>query len=174
MTQEQAIESLINSCKKYAEIVEQLQKENAFLADTIEKNNLNQIKTERQSLLKENEKCKNDLRNAISEINQAKSEYAFKISELNNKLAEIKRKQDDIELYINAEADKKVKNIKLEYQNYKKANKENFNKNLAENIAKNNDILQREKLKLHIQNRMLIIITIISMIFGTISIFIHF
>ena len=37
------------------EAIEQLQEENAFLSDTIKKNNLGQIKSERRSLLSENE-----------------------------------------------------------------------------------------------------------------------
>lgn len=55
MTYDEAIESLLNTCQDLKEAIEQLQEENTFLVETIEKNNLGQIKSERRSLLAQNE-----------------------------------------------------------------------------------------------------------------------
>ena len=60
MTYEEAIESLLNTCQDLKEAIEQLQEENKFLVETIEKNNLGQIKSERRFLLAQNEQYKKD------------------------------------------------------------------------------------------------------------------
>ena len=115
MTYDEAIASLLETCFLCSyfqkEAVEQLQEENAFLADTIEKNNLGQIKSERRSLLSENEQCKRDAAIAIREANRIKSEYESKISEVNDTLADVREKQSDIDSYIDTEAEKKIENM---------------------------------------------------------------
>lgn len=45
MTHDEAITSLLETCENLKEAIEQLLKKNAFLADTIEKNNLEKIET---------------------------------------------------------------------------------------------------------------------------------
>lgn len=103
MTQDEAIEKLINTCDEMKDVIEQLQAENAFLVDTIEKYNLDQIKSERRSLLMENKRCKLESQLAIEEANRIKKEYESKMSEANIRLADARKKQSEIDLYIRKE-----------------------------------------------------------------------
>lgn len=119
MTHDEAIASLLETCENLKEAIEQLQEENAFLTDTIEKHNLGKYISERRSLLSENEQCKKDANIAIAKANQIKSEYESKIAEANDRLADAKKKHSDIDLYIDAEAEKKIENIKSEYEEQK-------------------------------------------------------
>ncbi len=140
MTHDEAIESLINTCNNLKEAIEQLQEENAFLADTIEKNHLNKIVSERRSLLsdiKQRELKADSLTRAAITI---KSEYSDKLNELNERLSDVKSKQLDIDSYIDIEADKKAESIKADYQKHKKANDIELQKHIEEN-----DNLTKEK-----------------------------
>lgn len=170
MTHDEAIASLLETCENLKEAIEQLQEENAFLADTIEKNNLGQIKSERRSLLSENEQCKKNADIAIKKANQIKSEYESKISELNDSLADAKKKQSDINLYIHIEAEKKIKNIKLDYEEHKKAN----DKMLADHKAENDKQLQEIKSFYKEKNKKYFIISLVSILFAIIGIVINF
>ena len=97
MTHDEAIEKLINTCNEMKDVIEQLQEENAFLADTIEKYNLGQIKSERRFLLMENQRCKLESQLAIEEANRIKKEYESKMSEANNRLADARKKHSEID-----------------------------------------------------------------------------
>ena len=167
MTHDEAIASLLETCENLKEAIEQLLEENAFLADTIEKNNLGQIKSERRSLLSENEQCKRDADIAIREANRIKSEYESKISEVNDTLADVREKQSDIDSYIDTEAEKKIENIKLEY---KKANDEALKKHKAENDKQ----LQEKETIYREKNKKYFIITLVSVILAITGIIINF
>ena len=167
MTHDEAIASLLETCENLKEAIEQLLEENAFLADTIEKNNLGQIKSERRSLLSENEQCKRDADIAIREANRIKSEYESKISEVNDTLADVREKQSDIDSYIDTEAEKKIENIKLEY---KKANDEALKKHKAENDKQ----LQEKETIYREKNKKYFIITLVSVILAITGIVINF
>ena len=143
------------------ESVEKLQEENAFLADTIEKHNLGQIKMERRSLLIENEQCKRDASIAIQKAQQIKDEYEFKMTDADNRLADVKRKQSDVNLYIEEEAENKVKGIKAEYENYKKSN----DKALEKHKEENNKKIKEKELFFREKNKKYFIITAISVVF---------
>ena len=170
MTHDEAIASLLETCGNLKEAVEQLQEENAFLTDTIEKNNLGQIKTERRSLLSENEQCKRNADIAIKKANQIKSEYESKISEADDKLSDARKKQSDIDSYIDTEAEKKIENIKYRYEEYKKAN----DKALKKHIAENDKQLQETKSYYKEKNKRRFIFAIISFLVGVIGIVINF
>ena len=167
MTHDEAIASLLETCENLKEAIEQLLEENAFLADTIEKNNLGQIKSERRSLISENEQCKRDADIAIREANRIKSEYESKISEVNDTLADVREKQSDIDSYIDTEAEKKIENIKLEY---KKANDEALKKHKAENDKQ----LQEKETIYKEKNKKYFIITLVSVILAITGIVINF
>ena len=137
MTYDEAITKLVNTSDELKNIIIQLQTENAFLVETIEKNNLGQIKSERQFLLRENEKCKKESQFAIKEANQIKKEYEYKISEVDDILADVKKKQSEIVLYINNEAEKKIEGIKAEYKNQKESNNRALEQCVLENEKKN-------------------------------------
>lgn len=132
MTLDEAINELTQSCTDLKEVVELLQKENAFLTDTIEKHNLGNIKSERRALLSENEQCKRKAEAAIRKAKQIETEYESKISEANSILADVKKKQSDIDSYIEKEVENKLKDIRKEYENYKiQKDKEIHEKELA-------------------------------------------
>lgn len=168
MTHDEAIESLLETCENLKEAIEQLQEENAFLTDTIEKNNLGKIKSERRTLLDENEQCKRDADIAIKKANQIKSEYESKLSEANDRLSDARKKQSDIDSYINTEAEKKIENIKYEYEEYKKSN----DKALKKHIAENDKQLQETKVFYKEKNRKWIIFGIIGIAAIVINLFI--
>ena len=170
MTYDEAIASLLETCENLKEAIEQLQEENAFLTDTIEKNNLGQIKTERRSLLSENEQCKRNADIAIKKANQLKSEYESKISEANDRLSDVREKQSDIDSYIDTEAEKKIENIKYKYEEYKKSN----DKALKKHIAENNKQLQETKALYKEKNKKYFIVTLTSILFAIIGIVINF
>ena len=170
MTHDEAIASLLKTCENLKEAIEQLQEENAFLTDTIEKNNLGQIKSERRFLLSENEQCKRNADMAMKKANQLKSEYESKISEVNDRLSDVKEKQANIDSYIDIEAEKKITNIKLEYEEYKKSN----DKSLKKHIAENDKQLQETKSFYKEKNKKYFIISFISVLFAIIGIVINF
>lgn len=170
MTHDEAIASLLETCENLKEAIEQLQEENAFLTDTIEKNNLGQIKSERRSLLSENEQCKRNANIAIKRANQIKSEYESKISEVNDRLSDAKEKQADIDSYIDIEAEKKIENIKYKYEEYKKSN----DKALKKHIAESNKQLQETKTLYKEKNKKYFIVTLVSILFAIAGILTNF
>lgn len=170
MTHDEAIASLLETCENLKEAIEQLQEENAFLTDTIEKNNLGQIKSERRTLLSENEKCKRDADITIRKANQIEAEYKSKVSEADNRLADARRKQSDIDSYIDIEADKKIESIKVDYQKHKNANDKELQKHITEN-----DKQTKEKELYYInKNKKCMIIAALSLLIGITGIIINF
>lgn len=159
MTYDEAIESLLKTCENLKETIEQLQKENTFLADTIEKNNLGQIRSERRSLLLENKQCK-----------KIQEDYESKISEAENILVDVKKKQADINSYIDAEVKKKVVNIQIGYERRIKENNEDLERHKAENdkLVQKKELLYKKKSKKHL------IITLISICLAIIGIAVNF
>ena len=170
MTHEEAITSLLETCENLKEAIEQLQEENAFLTDTIEKNNLGQIKSERRSLLSENEQCKKNADIAIKKANQIKSEYESKISEADDKLSDARKKQSDIDSYIDIEAEKKIENIKYKYEEYKKSN----DRALKKHIAENDKQLQETESYYKEKDKKYFIVTLVSILFAIAGILINF
>jgi thiol:disulfide interchange protein len=170
MTYDEAIASLLETCENLKEAIEQLQEENAFLADTIEKNNLDQIESERRSLLAENEQYKRNADITIRKANQIKEEYESKISETNDRLADVKKKQIDIDSYIEVESEKKIANIKMEYEKHKKAN----DKALKQHKDENDKQLQEKETFYKEKNKKYSIITLASIVLAIIGIAINF
>lgn len=170
MTYDEAIASLLETCENLKEAIEQLQEENAFLTDTIVKNNLGQIKSERRYLLSENEQCKRNADIAMWNANQVKTEYETKMSEVNDKLADVNRKQSNINSYIEAEAENKVKDIKAEYEKYKEAN----DKALDRYKAENDNQLHEKELFFRKRNKKYLVAAIVSIVFGIVGIIVNF
>ena len=115
MTHDEAIESLLETCQNLYEAIELLQVENAFLADTIEKNNLGELKYERRSLLSENEQYKEAADIAIQNAKQVKLEYETKMHEAESRLADAKKKQMEVDSYIEVETENRLTNMRMEY-----------------------------------------------------------
>lgn len=110
MTEDKAIESLLESCEDFKETIDRLTEENAFLTDTIEKNNLGKIAAERQALLQ-----------TAAEAEKIQREYDDKLIEINRRLQDVKSKQTDIASYIDAETKKKIRDVKKSYALQKEA-----------------------------------------------------
>lgn len=104
MTHDEAIESLMNSCEEFTNMIEQLKTQNAFLTDTIEKSNLGEIAKERKTLLSQVQK-------AEEETTRLKKEYESKLAELNKKISEVKYKESDLDSYINKEIAKRTADL---------------------------------------------------------------
>lgn len=170
MTYEEAIESLLNTCQDLKEAIEQLQEENKFLVETIEKNNLGQIKSERRFLLAQNEQYKRDSDIITEKANQIKSEYESKMIDADKRLIDAKRKQEDINSYINAMSEEKIKGIRSEYEKRKTRNDEIIKKYKAENDKK----IQEEEIFFKKKEKKYFLITILSIIFGISGILVNF
>ncbi len=104
MVDNETFDSLSESCEELFEIVEKLKEQNAFLTDTIEKNNLEQISSERKELL------------ARAEDGERKSKKAdLLVSEYKNKIAAVEKRSSEIDDLIDTEAEKRIKEVKKEY-----------------------------------------------------------
>ena len=170
MTHDEAIKSLLETCENFSNAIDKLQEENSFLTETIEKNNLNKIVSERRSLLasiKQREMEANSLKRAANAI---KSEYSDKLYELNERLSDLKSKQDDMDAYINASAEAKVSDERKEYQMHKSANDKALQKHKTEC-----DKRLQEQISIYKEKRKKWLIAIIcSILFGIIGIAVSF
>jgi hypothetical protein len=170
MTHDEAIENLLECCDEYEEIISQLQEENSFLTETIEKNNLDKIVSERRSLLDDikQQELTSELKTKNAEA--IKMEYSNKLNELNERLSDVKAKQDNIDSYIDASAEAKVTDERREYQKYKSANDQALKKHMAEcdKRLKEEIVLYKEKRKKWL------ITAICGILFGIIGIVINF
>jgi prefoldin subunit 5 len=92
MTYDEAIESLLNTCDDLEETIEQLQEENAFLADTIVKHNLDEIVSERRALLDDIKQRELAAELKTKNAEAIKAEYLNKLNELNERLSDVKAK----------------------------------------------------------------------------------
>ena len=170
MTHDEAIKDLMECCDEYEKIISQLQEENAFLTETIENNNLDKIASERRTLLNNIKQRESASELKMKNAESIKTEYFSKLDELNERLADIKTKQDNINLYIDASAEEKVANERQEYQKHKSVNDKALKKHMAEcdKHLQEKIILYKEKQK------KCIIITICSVLLGIIGILINF
>lgn len=82
MTYNEAIKNLMEACQLHQETIELLQKENAFLCDTIVKHNLGEIVSERRALLAENERYKKEAEIAIKKAEEIRKKYEVKTAEI--------------------------------------------------------------------------------------------
>lgn len=134
MTYDEAIKKLLKSCSEYEETIKLLEKENAFLADTIEKYNLGKISRERKSLYKSMEQVKKDAALILKEANSIKSQYLGKLKETEFINRDLKDKQNNLDMYIDSQSDVKLKEIKEKFSNYKVFANEKINSCIQENM----------------------------------------
>ena len=134
MTYDEAIKKLLKSCSEYEETIKLLEKENAFLADTIEKYNLGKINRERKSLYKSMEQVKKDAALILKEANSIKSQYLGKLKETEFINRDLKDKQNNLDMYIDSQSDVKLKEIKEKFSNYKVFANEKINSCIQENM----------------------------------------
>lgn len=134
MTYDEAIKKLLKSCSEYEETIKLLEKENAFLVDTIEKYNLGKISRERKSLYKSMEQVKKDAALILKEANSIKSQYLGKLKETEFINRDLKDKQNNLDMYIDSQSDVKSKEIKEKFSNYKVFANEKINSCIQENM----------------------------------------
>lgn len=130
--------------KKYAAKLDELEKENLFLSETITQNKLGLIATERRELLAENAKIKSDADRSISQANAIKDEYEQKLDKMSAMVKNIHNKQSNIDNYIDSEAKNKIFDLKQANSDILKKEREKLQKEyqkLETNI--------KQKLKIH-------------------------
>ena len=152
MTENEAIESLINSSNELLDIISKLKEENSFLTDTIVKNNLGELVSERKKMNVAMQKIKHQADKDIESANCIKGEYF-------QRLSEVIAKQRDIDVFINSEVQKKVDDVKDEHRRQLNDAQLNYQKKL--DIANN-------------KNRILLLIAIVSLLIGIAGIVINF
>ncbi len=152
MTENEAITSLINSSNELLDIISTLKEENAFLTDTIVKNNLGELVNDRKRLNAEMQIIKHQADKDIESANCIKGEYF-------QRLSEVIAKQRDIDVFINSEVQKKVDDVKDEHRRQLNDAQLNYQKKL--DIANN-------------KNRILLLIAIVSLLIGIAGIVINF
>lgn len=121
---------------KYEELTMQLIQENQFLIDTISKNNLGKITSERRSLLLQIEKFEISANAIKNEADIIKNEYSDKLNKITFLLKDVESKQSEIDKYIVSEAKKRVskKEKNLDSQYIEKCNELKLKYKEKENI----------------------------------------
>lgn len=150
---ELTISNAIEVERDYKNTIKILQEENDFLSDVIMLNNLGLSVEERKGLFDE---VKLELKKSIKIRNQGlalKSQYKNLLEKIKNESQILNDKQNNIDKYINKIVDDKVKIIKDEY-----------NRELKNNINENNLSLQKHKRKLNIITLLFILILLIFVI----------
>ena len=103
--------------------IDALKEENQFLADTLTQNKLGKITEERRDIKERLRQLKQSSEEAIKEADNIKGDYECKLEKLTIMIQDIKKKQSDIDVYINNEAENKISNKIDELENkYKKKN----------------------------------------------------
>ena len=147
----------------YERIIGELKDENDFLTETITTNKLGKITTERRDIQSQMFQMEIKCEKSIKDANAVKKEYYDKLDELNTRLSDVKKKQNETDIYINAEAEKKVKKIKDEYK-----------KKLSRHKAENDKILQQQLTQYKNQHKIIVYVMIGCILFGIIGIVINF
>lgn len=166
----ETIEFLRNALKEaneiidnYKQTIDELSDENSFLTDTITINKLGKITTERRDMQMNMFRMQAESEKAVSDAKKTVKEYNSKLDEINRTAADVKDKQKKINTYIDEEAKKKVKKARLECKS-----------RLDQQIKENDIILQDQINKYQYRSRIMLYVTIGSIIFGIICLFINF
>ena len=107
--------------EKYSQKMNELIEENKFLSETITKSKLGLIATERRELLSNITRNKIESEKTMEEAVNIRNEYENKLEKITTLIMEVKNKNQDIESYINSEAEKKIAKTKSSLKNkYKK------------------------------------------------------
>lgn len=168
MTHDEAIESLINSCKAYSNAVDRLKEEVIFLTDTIEKYNLKEISQERRALLNRVAQAENEAATAAKEVNKIKAEYENKLETINGLLTLTEEKRTNLEKYIEAEAEKKLAALKREQIDKEKISE----RKLAQTIIENNRELQLQSEFYKKELRKLLMLSVLVVLITAIGVYI--
>ena len=161
MTYKEAIERLLKSCADYESLVKQLKDQNAFLTETIEKQNLGKINKERKSLYENMNQAKKKAALALKNADLTKSQYLEKLKKVESLNKILKDKQNNLDMYIDSQVNIKTKEIQDELSDYKisTCNRISF-------YIQENEILKSQNLLYQDENRKLkILIGIVVCVF---------
>lgn len=112
----QALKEANTTIENFQQIVNELSIENAFLTDTITKNQLGQITTERRKLQADMLDLQLKSDKAISNAKEMVTQYSQMMDTLDKMTADVNRKQQDINKYIDTEAEKIIQKSAQEYR----------------------------------------------------------
>ncbi len=150
----------IDNCKQ---TIDELSGENSFLTDTITTNNLGKIRTERRTMQMNMSRMQTENEKAVSDARKIVKKYNSKLDEIYRTAADVKDKQKNLNAYIDEEAKKKVKKTKLECKN-----------RLNQQIKENDKILQDQINNYRQKSRIMLYVTIGSIMFGIICLIINY
>ncbi len=128
--------------ERYSAKLDELEKENLFLSETITQNKLGLITTERRELLMKVANAESDANKATEEARAIHNEYDEKLNKIALLIKGVQEKQADMDAHINAEAENKISGLKQTLNNNYKKEKSKLQKEYAKLEA---DI--RQKLK---------------------------
>ena len=152
MIDDKTFKELVSSNKELFDIVESLQKQNAFLSEIIEMNNLGTLVSERRELLTKVEAAERKAKKA----NQLIKEY-------NNKIAKVENIRKTLDEEIDAKYKKRAKILERQYQTVEKDN--------AQKLKEYEKVILEKYKETH---KIYIITTVFSVVFGIICLLIHF
>ena len=108
----EALQQAMEVQDKYSAALDEMDKENKFLADTIVQNQLGRITEERRKLLVKMEQTNASSQKIKSDALAMKSEYGKKLDKITILIQDVKAKQSDIDSYIDSESDAKIADTK--------------------------------------------------------------
>ena len=110
--------------EQYSRTLSQLEQENDYLTDTIAQYKIGKIATERREMFSKLTQAKTSAAEAKEEADRIRNEYNSKLDQVSLSFKNIQEKQNNIDKYINAEAEKKIANTKRSLNDkYKTDNK---------------------------------------------------
>lgn len=126
----------------YSRTLEQLEKENRFLANTIEQYKIGKIITERRELHIKLSQAETNSAKAINDASAIQNEYNGKLDKLSAMIKDVQDKQDNINSYIDTESEKKIADTKRSLNNKFRAEDKKLHKDYRSMEVKINDKLR--------------------------------
>ncbi len=117
----EALQEAHEAQERYSAKLDELEKENLFLSETITQNKLGLITTERRDLLRKVMQTESDASKALEEAQSIRSEYYTKLDKISVMIKDVMHKENNLDQCIDEESDKKIADQKqLLNNNYKK------------------------------------------------------
>ena len=162
----EACQTLIDMVNQCNDTIDELKQENTFLTDTIIQSKLCQITVERRELKDRMKKIKEDSDCVLEEANAIRSGYETKLGRVSAILKDVKTKSDDLDAYIEAETERKIEDIREDYEHKKRQN----DKQLAKYKSDCDKQLQEEKDRYKKIHKIYILIMLVSILIGMASV----
>ena len=118
--------------ERYSAKLDELEKENLFLSDTIKQNKLGLITTERRELLRKVREREEKAESALEEAQSIRSEFEGKINKVSVMIKDVTDKQNGLDDYIEKQAEDKIaqqkKALNSEYDKKKRELRHEYDK----------------------------------------------